>query len=284
LYALIREADPRQNVILTLESPIERIIKGVAHSQVGGDKYTLTKGLRAMVRHDPDIILVGEVRDFETADAAIQASLTGHLVFTTLHARTDFDAIKRLTGLVGRDASKDYLLTMSMTLNCLWAQRLAAKLCMDCRVAEGDGRKQFAEALGYSLDEFKTLVPEPFPVYRSSGGFLPNHDKCFKCNGYGERGMQVISQILPMTPDVRELIASGESNETRYLGVARRAGMLTFPELAALYVRDGTISLEEASGIAPFWEMRERKDLIVQMLNSYRSDWKEVAENPFILK
>jgi hypothetical protein len=155
---------------------------------------------------------------------------------------------------------------------------------MDCRVAEGDGRKQFADALGYSLDEFKTLVPKPFPVYRSSGGFLPNHDKCFKCNGYGEKGMQVISQILPMTPDVRELIASGESNETRYLGVARRAGMLTFPELAALYVRDGTISLEEASGIAPFWEMRERKDLIVQMLNSYRSDWKEVAENPFILK
>lgn len=282
LYALIREANPEENVILTLESPIERIIKGVVHSQIGGSEYTLDKGLVAMVRHDPDIILVGEVNNYPTADAAIQAALTGHLVFTTLHARTDYDAIKRLSGLVGLEASKDYLLTMGMTLNCLWAQRLAAKLCSNCKVAE-DGRPKFAEILGYDQEEFNRLVPNPFIVYKP-GKRLPNGDTCPHCNGYGDKGMQVVSQVLMMNPEIRDMIAHGVYDETRYISAARKIGMLTFPELATLYVRDGTISIDEASDVSPFWEMKEKRDLVIERLNNYDSNWAKSEENPFIFR
>jgi type II secretory ATPase GspE/PulE/Tfp pilus assembly ATPase PilB-like protein len=189
LYAFLRRINTADKKILTLEDPIEYQMKGVTQVQVNPKVgLTFAAGLRSMLRHDPDVMMVGEVRDLETAEIAIRVALTGHLVFSTLHTNDAAGAVTRLQDI----GLEPYLVSSSVV--CLIAQRLVRLICPECRRE----RKMTPEIAA----EF-SLSPEE--VRKAS---LSEGAGCDACQGTGFRGRTVIYEILPMTHEIRALVAS----------------------------------------------------------------------------
>ncbi|MEI6898019.1 MAG: type II secretion system ATPase GspE [Psychromonas sp.] len=193
LYAGLLEINSRDRNILTVEDPIEYAIDGIGQTQVNSKvDMTFARGLRAILRQDPDVVMIGEIRDLETARIAIQASLTGHLVLSTLHTNTAVGAVTRL-----RDMGVEPFLLSSSLLGVL-AQRLVRRLCKYCNEAHPATANEL-QLLGLQHSDSQL-------VYRAIG--------CAKCNYSGYKGRTGIHELLVVNEEVRELILSGASEQT----------------------------------------------------------------------
>ena len=188
LYACLDALNDKSRNILTVEDPIEYDIEGIGQTQVNiKADMTFAKGLRAILRQDPDVVMVGEIRDYETADIAVQASLTGHLVLSTIHTNTALGALNRLENM----GVQPYLLSNS--INGLVAQRLVRLLCPDCREA-------------HTAEEYECRFlnqKEPPVIYRPRG--------CDACSGEGYKGRLGIYEIVLIDDEIRSMIHRGAS-------------------------------------------------------------------------
>ncbi len=230
LYAALSKINDIERKIITIEDPVEYQLRGVNQIQVNTKSgLTFAAGLRAILRHDPDVVLVGEIRDRETAEIAVQASLTGHLVFSTLHTN---DAPGAATRLVDMEV-EPYLVASS--LEVVVAQRLVRVICPKCKVEVS------ASDLRKAQDEFGDLVP---PVlYRGTG--------CRNCQQTGYRGRQGIFEVMAVTDEVRSMIMRhAPSHEIRQ--VATKQGMMSLREDGWRIVAEGRTTIDEV--------MRNTKD------------------------
>jgi type II secretory ATPase GspE/PulE/Tfp pilus assembly ATPase PilB-like protein len=223
LYAALDKINSPDRKIITVEDPVEYQLKGVnqipVRAKIG---LTFATGLRHIVRQDPDVILVGEIRDLETAEIAIQAALTGHLVFSTLHTNDAPGAITRLEDM----GVEPYL--VSSVLEAVLAQRLVRRICEGCRVPDSPAPADL-EGLGVAADGTYTL-------YRGKG--------CDDCRGTGYRGRFGIYELFPITEDVRSLVLRRASTpEIRRHAV--EAGMTSLRLDGWMKARDGLTTVEE---------------------------------------
>lgn len=220
LYASLNETmDPKRN-ILTVEDPVEYKIDGINQVSIKPEiGLTFATALRAFLRQDPDIIMVGEVRDLETASICVRAALTGHFVLSTLHTNDSASAITRLIDI----GIPNYLLTPSLVL--ILAQRLARRLCSKCK-----------EPYEPSPDQHGGIVFKSDLVYRAKG--------CEECNHTGYRGRLVVAEILPIDEHIRSMI-SKSATYVEIKDVARKNGMLTLFESGLSNVERGLTSYEE---------------------------------------
>ena len=229
LYAAISEVNKGSDKIITIEDPIEYQLPGVLQIPVNEKKgLTFARGLRSILRHDPDKIMVGEIRDAETAQIAIQAALTGHLVFTTVHANNVFDVIGRFSHM-GVDPY-----SFVSALNGIAAQRLVRLLCPHCSVDEQPSEELIAGS-GIPADTVNQYH------FRSSKG-------CGQCRGSGYRGRNAIAEILILNDEIRELIVAQEPIR-RIKEAARNNGTRFLREAALEMVKQGLTSLEEANRV-----------------------------------
>ncbi len=234
LYGLIKMRNRPDVNISTVEDPVEYKIPGINHIQINqGTGLTFAKGLRALVRQDPDIILVGEIRDPETASIAVNAALTGHLLFSTLHANDSATAIPRLIEM----GVEPFLL--ASTLEVIIAQRLARKICPNCRfsftIPVAEAHKLFRGAEHYFTET------ESVHLYRGKG--------CAACGNTGYRGRIGIYELLEINKDIEELIVQ-KKNSTTILLEARKNGFLFLFEDGLDKAKTGLTTIEELMRIA----------------------------------
>ncbi|HXK36617.1 MAG TPA: GspE/PulE family protein [Candidatus Paceibacterota bacterium] len=230
--------------IVTLEDPIEYYIEGVNQSQTHEEiGYTFANGLRSILRQDPDIIMVGEIRDRETASLAVQAALTGHIVLSTLHTNDALGVIPRLLDM----AVEKYLLPP--VLNLAVAQRLLRRLCPTCKVevqANAAETKIIADAL-------REIAPQYRGSYDPSGPFRifkPNTENpCKECGGKAYKGRIAIFEMLQMTDELERIIL-GALSEAAMRDEAQRQGMMTMFQDGILKVLDGICSIGELMEVA----------------------------------
>ncbi len=240
LYAILQVLNQEKVNIMSLEDPVEYTIEGINQSQVLPEiGYTFARGLRHMVRQDPDIIMVGEIRDKETAELAVQSALTGHLVLSTLHTNNAIGVIPRLTDL----EVEPFLIPSS--LNLMMAQRLARRLCPDCKMrvlANETESKIIEEALKDLPQETKEKLSyhPPYYIYKSQG--------CPACNKKGYLGRVGIFEMFQMTRELEEIILTQPSQE-KLLAEAKRQGMINLRQDGILKVLEGIVSLEEILSI-----------------------------------
>ena len=229
LYAAISEVNDGQDKIITIEDPIEYQLAGVLQIPVNEKKgLTFVRGLRSILRHDPDKIMVGEIRDPETAQIAIQAALTGHLVFTTVHANNVFDVIGRFSHM-GVDPY-----SFVSALNGIAAQRLVRLLCAHCAMDERPDEQLIAES---------GITPEQAGAFRFRVG-----KGCGQCRGSGYRGRNAIAEMLVLNDEIREFIIAREPIR-RIKEAAKRSGTRFLREAALDMVRTGQTSLQEANRV-----------------------------------
>ena len=229
LYAALSEINRGEDKIITIEDPVEYQLSGVLQIPVNEKKgLTFARGLRSILRHDPDKIMVGEIRDAETAQIAVQAALTGHLVFTTVHANNVFDVIGRFLHM----EVDPYNLVSA--LNGVVAQRLIRTLCPACM----QPNVPTVEDLNHA--DIDPAASADWKFQRSVG--------CGACRGTGYRGRKAIAELLVLNDEIRELIIS-RAPIRQLKEAARRSGTRSLRESALDLVRDGITSLEEANRV-----------------------------------
>ncbi len=232
LYAALSRINSPDKNILTVEDPIEYQLKGIGQMQVNPKiNLTFATGLRAFLRQDPDVILVGETRDLETAEIAIQASLTGHLVFTTLHTNDSATAFTRLI-----DMGVEPFLVASSVIGVL-AQRLVRKLCKECRIPYTPRPEELAQ-IGLTPAD---LSPDK-PIYRDRDG------GCEACAHTGYSGRIGIYELLVVDDDIRSMIIRNEPSG-RIKQLAVKKGMRTLRDDGAAKVLSGITSIAEVSRV-----------------------------------
>jgi type IV pilus assembly protein PilB len=229
LYAALNEIKSDEDKFITIEDPVEYQIRGITQIPVNEKKgLTFARGLRSILRHDPDKIMVGEIRDTETAQIAINAALTGHLVFTTVHANNVVDVIGRFLNI----GVEPY--NFVSALNCILAQRLVRVICDHCK-----------HEVHYDDDTLETSGLDP-QAWRDLTFF--EGDGCIECGGTGYRGRTAIHEILDLSDRVREMIlAKKPSSEIRK--VAKEEGMHFLRESALMRVRAGITTLKEINKV-----------------------------------
>src|SRR5438105_5180255 len=229
LYAGLNEIKTDEDKIITIEDPVEYQIRGVTQIPVNEKKgLTFARGLRSILRHDPDKIMVGEIRDQETAQIAIQSALTGHLVFTTVHANNVVDVLGRFLNM-GVDPYN-----FVSALNCILAQRLVRMICENCKKPVHHPEQLLIES-GLKPAEYSQ-----FDFYEGEG--------CLECNGTGFRGRTAIHELLDLSDHIREMII-----ERRPTSEIKRAahdeGMASLRESALAKVFAGTTTLKEINKV-----------------------------------
>jgi type IV pilus assembly protein PilB len=236
LYAFLNQLNDGSNKIITLEDPIEYKMPGVSQTQIDAPAgYTFASGLRSILRQDPDIVMVGEIRDAETADTAVQASLTGHLVLSTLHTNDAAGAIPRLMDM----NVKGFILADS--LSAMIGQRLLRKLCQHCQVPDTDIT---AEQKARIVSELKMIgVSGLFEIphqlhFRTCKG-------CDKCGGIGYKGRIGAYEVLTMVDDMRELLTNTVPSMVQIRQIAAKNGMLTMFQDGLLKALNGVTDLKE---------------------------------------
>jgi type IV pilus assembly protein PilB len=225
LYAALSELNDIETKIITTEDPIEYDIDGVVQVQMRPDiGVTFARCLRSILRQDPDVVLVGEIRDLETAEIAAQASLTGHIVFTTLHTNDAPSSLARLLDL----GIEPFLLTA--TIEGIVSQRLIRKICENCKTPFTPSESQLME-LGLSPEDVKDKK-----FYYGKG--------CSKCNNTGYKGRTALFEIMTFNDEIRELIMNHASTNV-LRAAAQRSGMKLLRDagLAAMY--DGITTIDE---------------------------------------
>ena len=229
LYAALTEIYNEQEKIITIEDPVEYQLKGVVQIPVNEKKgLTFARGLRSILRHDPDKIMVGEIRDPETAQIAVQSALTGHLVFTTVHANNVFDVLGRFLHM-GIDAYN-----FVSCLNCVAAQRLVRKICEHCKQPVTYDRQAFEES-GLNYDKHGR-----HSFYKGAG--------CPECNGQGYHGRTAIVELLDLDDNLRDMIIS-KASVSRLKEAARAAGTLFLRDSAVEKLLHGVTTLEEINRV-----------------------------------
>lgn len=241
LYAFLKHLSNPETKIITIEDPIEYKISGIEQTQVNpGVDYTFAKGLRAIVRQDPDVVLVGEIRDLETAEIAMQAALTGHVVFSTLHTNDAVGAVPRLFDLGVKPA------IIGPALSLVIAQRLVRRLCEKCKqaaqVSTGDltKYKKFLEKLAPRVDRRIFDSPAGFKIYKSVG--------CDVCHGFGYRGRVGVFEFLEAGSEFESAILK-EISEVTLKKVAIKQRMVTMQEDGILKVFSGVTTFEEVAKV-----------------------------------
>ena len=229
LYAALTELNLGEEKIITIEDPVEYQLEGVVQIAVNEKKgLSFARGLRSILRHDPDKIMVGEIRDSETAQIAVQSALTGHLVFTTVHANNSVDVIGRLTHM-GLD-----LYNFVAALNCVMAQRLVRIICSECkRQVEVDD--ELLERSGIDVRQYFG-----HKWYAGEG--------CGHCNGTGFRGRRAITELLVLTPRIRQMIVDRRPAE-ELLALAVSEGMATLRQSAVSKVIAGETTFKEINRV-----------------------------------
>jgi type II secretory ATPase GspE/PulE/Tfp pilus assembly ATPase PilB-like protein len=227
LYTALHMLNDPGRVLMTIEDPVEYQIPGVNQIEIFPKSgLTFARGLRTILRSDPDVLLVGEIRDEETARIAMQAGMTGHLVLTTLHAHNAAGSIARLKDM-GIETG-----LLASSVNCVVAQRLARKLCTDCR-----------EPYWPTDDELRQLG-----LLQQKGKiFLHRPKGCGRCGGRGYRGRVALYEIMPITREVRALL---ESSTDEIHQAAIREGMTTLHQDGVRLCIQGVSSLDEIHRVA----------------------------------
>jgi type II secretory ATPase GspE/PulE/Tfp pilus assembly ATPase PilB-like protein len=236
LYAALNEIRNDEDKIITIEDPVEYQLQGIVQIPVNEKKgLTFARGLRSILRHDPDKIMVGEIRDEETAQIAIQSALTGHLVFTTVHANNVIDVIGRFLNM----GVEPYNFVSS--LNCVLAQRLVRLLCPTCKRPYESSADELM-ASGIRPEDFEGIV-----LYRGVG--------CDACNHTGYRGRTAIHELLDMSDPIREMIVEKRpGSEIRRKAEAE--GLLSLRNSALLKVRAGLTTLHEINRVTFIEEVK----------------------------
>lgn len=240
LYALLQILNQDKVNIVTIEDPIEYSINGVNQSQIKPEiGYSFAQGLRQILRQDPNVIMVGEIRDEETANLATQAALTGHVVLSTLHTNTSVGVVPRLIDMGVRP------FLIPSTLRVAISQRLLRTLCPHCKKKVSPSEKSRA----YLLDRIKSIpltlrkdiqIPDPLYIYEAKG--------CELCGFLGYLGRMGLYEVLPMTNELAELIVKDPS-EAAILKLAQKQGMLTMEQEGILKILSGETTVEEVTRI-----------------------------------
>ena len=229
LYAAINEIKSDEDKIITIEDPVEYQLRGITQIPVNEKKgLTFARGLRSILRHDPDKIMVGEIRDQETAQIAIQSALTGHLVFTTVHANNVTDVIGRFINM----GVEPY--NFVSALNCIMAQRLVRVICKNCKKPKK-----------YTATELKEAGLDPAVwgnvIFAEGAG-------CLECSGTGYHGRTAICELLDLTDRIREMIVDRRPT-SEIKRVAREEGMVTLRESGLNKIREGSTSVKEINKV-----------------------------------
>ena len=240
LYTLLSTLNDAGTKIITIEDPIEYSLPGLVQTEVAKDKsYTFATALRAIVRQDPDVVLVGEIRDDETADIAVNAALTGHLLFSTIHANSAAAAVPRLIEL----GVKPTLITSAM--NIIIAQRLVRKLCPHCTTSYEPAKEtldSITRLISIISPKAKVSIPQNVAKLWEAHG-------CQKCHMTGYKGRIGIFEVLTMTPEVIEII-NNLGSEAEIFKAALENGMITMTQDGILKALEGITTLDEVWRVA----------------------------------
>ena len=229
LYACLSEIQSVEDKIVTIEDPVEYQLRGVTQIPVNEKKgLTFARGLRSILRHDPDKIMVGEIRDEETAQIAVQSALTGHLVFTTVHANNVVDVLGRFLNM------KVELYNFVSALNCILAQRLVRKICVHCKEPVEIKPELLLEA-GLSPEKLKDQT-----FYEGKG--------CLECDGTGFHGRMAIAELLDLSDNIRALILERRP-AAEIKKAAREEGMIFLRDAALAKVFEGSTTLKEINKV-----------------------------------
>jgi type IV pilus assembly protein PilB len=229
LYAAINEIKTDEDKIVTIEDPVEYQLKGITQIPVNEKKgLTFARGLRSILRHDPDKIMVGEIRDQETAQIAIQSALTGHLVFTTVHANNVTDVIGRFINM----GVEPY--NFVSALNCIMAQRLVRVICENCKRPKPFTPAELKEA-GLDPAAWANVV-------------LSEGAGCLECSGTGFHGRTAICELLDLTDRIREMIVDRRPT-SEIKRIAREEGMITLRESGLAKIRAGLTTVKEINKV-----------------------------------
>lgn len=241
LYAILNKLNKPDVNIITLEDPIEYKLPGLNQSQIDHSRdYDFAKGLRAILRQDPNVVMVGEIRDGETAEVAVEAALTGHKVISTIHANSAPAAIPRFMVM----GVKPFLLAPA--LNAVMAQRLARRICSNC--------KEEVQISSEQLEKVKKILSE---IPEKSGFKVDLNDLhfykgkgCEKCHGLGYKGRVGLYEVMTMTPKIEEVILSGKVSEYEIEKLAMEDGMIKMVQDGLLKALSGTTTIEEVFRVA----------------------------------
>lgn len=251
LYGILNTLNDSETKIITLEDPIEYKLPGIVQSQVDGsnetemtsgglkkkDNYTFAKGLRAILRQDPDVVMVGEIRDLETAETAINAALTGHLMLSTLHTNSAAGAIPRFLAM----GVEPFLLAPA--LNAIIGQRLLRKLCDHCKVPDEEIDNKSMTIIMNSLDQISPQSGHRvedlanLKFYKATG--------CEKCHGLGYKGRVGVFEIFTMSPTIEKMILGGNVSEYDIEKAAIDGGMISMMQDGLLKALAGVTSIKE---------------------------------------
>ena len=258
LYAIVNTLNSPEVKIITVEDPVEYKVKGISQTQVSKSRgYTFANALRAIVRQDPDVILVGEIRDDETAQIAVHASLTGHLVLSTLHTNSAIETTPRLIDM----GIKPSLIPAAV--NAIIAQRLVRKLCPTCKekyVPARESMESVKKILAVISPKAKLTIPKEIKSFFRAKG-------CPKCHGLGYKGRIGIFEIFTLNEEISQKITE-MAPESEILSLALEAGMVTMLQDGILKALEGITSLEEVqrvTGEGKFLEELYEK-IITQLL------------------
>jgi type IV pilus assembly protein PilB len=234
LYAFLQTLNKEDVNIVSLEDPVEYFVSGINQSQVHPEiGYDFASGLRQILRQDPDVIMVGEIRDDETAGLAVQAALTGHIVLSTLHTNNSAGVIPRLIDM----KVEPFLLPVS--LNLMIAQRLIGVLCPDCKspeTASPEVQGIITKALADLPEDVTSQFKAPYQIYHTKG--------CATCKGHGIVGRTGIFEAFKMTPALEEVIAEGATTQ-KIAAAAKAQGMTTLRQDGVVKALRGIVSIEE---------------------------------------
>lgn len=249
LYSFLQQIYSIETNIITIEDPIEYHLPGVNQTQVDEDKgYTFLEGLRSALRQDPDVIMVGEIRDDETAKIAVESALTGHLVFSTLHTNNAAGVIPRLIDL----GVNPKILVSALSLSI--AQRLVRKLCVHCKKERVPTEKEMkiikkvsehAKSLGKDFSKYDAAVNDNIKIYEAVG--------CKECNNTGYRGRIGIFETIHNDKDIEAIIPTNPS-EREIKTIAEKQGYLNMKEDGIIKVLKGITSYDEVSAVVDFYE------------------------------
>src|SRR6202047_1486588 len=229
LYAAINEIKSDEDKIITIEDPVEYQVRGITQIPVNEKKgLTFARGLRSILRHDPDKIMVGEIRDQETAQIAINSALTGHLVFTTVHANNVTDVIGRFINM----GVEPY--NFVSAINCIMAQRLVRLICEHCKKRVSYSPEALRDA-GLKPEEWTDI-----PFYEGTG--------CLECSGSGYRGRTAISELLDLSDRIREMIINRRPT-SEIKRAAREEGMTFLRDSGLGKIRAGVTTLREVNKV-----------------------------------
>ncbi|HHE45827.1 MAG TPA: type II/IV secretion system protein [Candidatus Moranbacteria bacterium] len=243
LYALLEILNKDKRNIITLEDPIEYNIEGLNQSQIKPEiGYTFANGLRTILRQDPNIIMVGEIRDNETAELAVHAALTGHLMFSTLHTNTAIGAIPRLVDM----GIEPFLLSSS--LRTVVAQRLVRKICEKCKEEQKIPHslrdklmKELSEIPSSELKKYQVDLSKEIKFYHGKG--------CDACGGTGLKGRMAIYEVVPVDDDMKTIIVEKNSEEKLLEKIRKEKGILTIRQDGLLKAAKGLTTIEEVERV-----------------------------------